>query len=126
MVDGVAAEFELYFPVSCPASSRRPALPPAGRGISRPRSRCSTGDPSLRLKSGFARDAAIEEAKTQTWPPLIDDCLIENPAARTVWFSINNQLFLIERSQGRRSSVAGDDRGLDLTTAVQHVAQNLL
>ena len=39
------------------ASSRRTVLSPAGRGIS-PNKAIALGDPSLRLKSGYARDDA--------------------------------------------------------------------
>jgi len=52
------------------ASSRLPALSPAGRGIPRALPLHSAPDPSLRLKSGFARDDASKEqtAENQTDP----------------------------------------------------------
>src|SRR5271157_856469 len=56
----VVAQFEFY---RCEASSRRPALSPAGRGIWRAPPRRPARDPSLRLKSDCARDDAIEEGE---------------------------------------------------------------
>jgi hypothetical protein len=54
-------EFRPRFASPQNASSRSPALSPAGRGISRAPPLHSAPDPSLRLKNGFAQDDASEK-----------------------------------------------------------------